>query len=137
MARIKQIEGRTLKMDSYIIEGVRYPIGEKYLLCTVIISRAGLAFDVKAKVKRLYYPRGKAFLLTTSNDFMGQIEAKLITEKQARRFMDEHPDILELLQNYKKCNRSKDEPRGNAENYSKKCKKSRHDLMKKTWRFSY
>lgn len=92
MARIKQIEGRTLKMDSYIIEGVRYPVGEKYLLCTVIISRAGLAFDVKAKVKRLYYPRGKAFLLTTSNDFMGQIEAKLITEKQARRFMDEHPE---------------------------------------------
>lgn len=82
----------TRKLQSFIIGGVRYSVGEKYLLCTATIARDGVFFDLKAKTERLYYPRGKAFLLVTEKQINGGQKIKLVTEKQAHQFMDAHPD---------------------------------------------
>lgn len=79
-------------LQSFIIGGVRYSVGEKYLLCTATIARDGVLFDLKAKTKRLYYPKGKAFLIVTEGQINGERKAEIVTEKQARQFMDAHPE---------------------------------------------
>lgn len=79
-------------LQSFIIGDVKYSVGEKYLLCTAIISRDGIFFDMRAKTKRLYYPRGKAFVLVTDGIMTGGSTAEVLTETQARQFLDSHPE---------------------------------------------
>ena len=79
-------------LHNVIVGGVRYSVGEKYLLCTATIARDGVFFDPKAKIKRLYYPRGKAFLIVTDGQMIAGRKVELVTEKQARQFMDAHPE---------------------------------------------
>ena len=82
----------TKKLQSFIIGGIRYSVGEKYLLCTATISRDGVLFDSRAKTKRLYYPRGKAFVLVTEGQMTGDRKTDIVEEKQAKCFMDAHPE---------------------------------------------
>lgn len=81
---------KTLK--NVIIDGVRYSVSEKYLLCTATIARDGVFFDPKAKTKRLYYPSGKTFLIVTDGQMIAGRKVELVTEKQAMQFMDAHPE---------------------------------------------
>ena len=81
---------KTLK--NYIIGGVKYSVSDKYLLCTATVSRDGVFFDMRAKTKRLYYPRGKAFILVTDGVMTGGSTAEILTETQAKKFLDSHPE---------------------------------------------
>ena len=79
-------------LESFIIGHKKYQIAEKYLLCTATISRDGLLFDMRAKTKKLYYASGKAFLLVTAGVMTGTRTVEVLTEMQARQFMDKHPE---------------------------------------------
>jgi hypothetical protein len=77
---------------AYTIGHKRYSVADKYLLCSTTIARDGVFFDMRAKTKKLYYPRGKAFLLVTESQFAGSEKVELLTKEQAQRFMDAHPE---------------------------------------------
>jgi hypothetical protein len=78
-------------VKSYTIGHKRYIVADKYLLCTATITKNGKFFDMMAKTRKLYYPRGKAFLLVTENQFAGGEKVELLTREQAQDFMDTHP----------------------------------------------
>lgn len=83
-------------MNKYLIGGIYYPVGEKYLLCSVIIVKEGVLFDPKAKTKNLYYSKGKVFILETIGQITGDKKVELLTKKQAQKFMDTYPSGINI-----------------------------------------
>ena len=76
-----------------IIGHKRYILEKRNLLCEVHISDPGMVIDWRSRTVRLYYPQGKEFVLETTGDMSGyKYETKVISERDAFKFMDEHPD---------------------------------------------
>ena len=82
-----------------IIGHKRYTLEKRNLVCEAHVSNPRLFFDWNAQTKRLYFPQGKAFVLETIMDISGAvIDTRLITEKEARAFMDANPEgIIEKV----------------------------------------
>lgn len=78
--------------SSRIIEGKRYILEKRNLLCEVNFANPKLFIDIFSKTQRLYCPQGKAFILETVYDLTGNIfETKKITRDEAMAYMDSHP----------------------------------------------
>lgn len=85
-------------MSSRIIGGKRYALEKRNLLCEVIVRNSKLLFDLQEKKQRLYFPHGKAFILETVQELPKVSETKLITTKEALKFLDAHPEgIIESV----------------------------------------
>ena len=76
-----------------IINHVKYIVEKRNLLCEVNISNPRVFMDLYSKTKRLYCPKGKAFLLETISDMTERILCtEVLSEKDARAFMNKHPE---------------------------------------------
>lgn len=78
-------------MAGIIINGKKYVLSNQDLLCEAVISRKGVLFDFNTQIKRLYYPKGKTFILQTTYDLAGDDEYKVLTRKDAQTFMNKYP----------------------------------------------
>ena len=58
-------------MAGIIINGKKYVLSNQDLLCEAVISRKGALFDFNTQTKRLYYAKGKTFILQTTYDLAG------------------------------------------------------------------
>lgn len=77
-------------MAGVIINGKKYVLSKQNLLCEAVISRKGAIFDFNTQTKRLYYPKGKTFILQTTYDFAGGDEYKVLSQKEAQTFMNKY-----------------------------------------------
>lgn len=78
-------------MSSIIINGKKYALEKRNLLCEVCESSTYLIFDLNGVIKKLYYPKGKEFILVSSKIF-GNTITKIISEKEAKDFLNMHPE---------------------------------------------
>lgn len=83
-------------MSSYIIGGIKYTLEKRNLLCEFTIAKAGVIIDFQSKTKRLYYPKGKAFVMDTVQDMTGEHDPKVISKSDAMEFMDKHPAGIDI-----------------------------------------
>lgn len=80
-------------MPNLIIGGKRYILEKRNLLCEAAICNPDVFMDFKSKTVKLYYPRGKAFILDTEHDLTGRHDPpKIITKAEAIAFMNKHPE---------------------------------------------
>lgn len=78
-----------------IIDHKKYIVEKRNLLCKVNIRDSKTWIDLFSKTVYLYHPHGKAFILETVSDATGNIlESKLISECEAKTFMNNHPDCI-------------------------------------------
>lgn len=78
-----------------IINHKKYILEKRNLLCEFHACDSNLWIDIFSKTVRLYYPQGKEFVLETTEDISGyKIETKIISEKEARSFLDAHPECI-------------------------------------------
>lgn len=82
-------------MSSYILDGKRYVLEKRNLLCETYIKNPNLLIDLNSKTVRLYYPKGKAFVLDTLQDIGGQHELKVLSKKEALLFMNQYPEGIQ------------------------------------------
>ncbi len=82
-------------MPSYILDGKRYVLEKRNLLCEVYIGNSKLLVDLNSKTIRLYYPEGKVFLLDTIQDISGQHELKVLSKKEAFLIMNQYPEGIQ------------------------------------------
>lgn len=82
-----------------IIRHKRYILEKRNLVCVAHTGNAKNFWDWNTRTIKLYYPQGKEFVLESTGDMSGQIyETKVISEQEARAFMDAHPDgIIEKV----------------------------------------
>lgn len=82
-----------------IIGHKRYILEKRNLVCEAHVNNPRLFFDWNSQTKRLYFPKGKAFVLETIMDISGEIiNTRLVTEKEARAFMDANSEgIIEKV----------------------------------------
>lgn len=80
-------------MSSRIIGGVRYALEKRNLLCEAVISDPDILIDFKSKTLRLYFPKGKAFIVDIEHDLTGQHEPpRIITKEEALEIMDRYSE---------------------------------------------
>lgn len=82
-----------------IIGGIEYDLRENYLLCVGYNSNPALIVDLQAVTKKLYYPKRKAFIIDTMGEFYAQPKAVIVTESEARNFLDEFSSGI-IRENY-------------------------------------
>jgi hypothetical protein len=80
-------------MSSKIIGGTRYALEKRNLLCEASLSDPEKLIDLKSKTLRLYYPKGKAFVVDVVHDMTQQHDPpRIVTSKEAFKIMDKYPD---------------------------------------------
>ena len=82
-----------------IIGHTKYILEKRNLLCETNISNPKLWIDMHSKTKRLYFPQGKVFIMETVSDMTSKIiSTEIISEKNAKAFMNKHSDgIIEKV----------------------------------------
>jgi len=78
-------------MAGIIINWKKYVLSNQDLLCEAVISRKGALFDFNTQTKRLYYAKGKTFILQTTYDLAGGDEYRVLSQKEAHAFMNKYP----------------------------------------------
>lgn len=76
-----------MSKNEHIINGIIYHTEENELLCEIIKPNPKLLVDLFPKVQRLYYCKGKNFVLVPGKR---GADASVITDKEASIFMNEH-----------------------------------------------
>ena len=83
-----------------IINHQKFILEKRHLICEVSISNPNLFIDFKAKKQCLYCysnSKSKVFLLETMSEMTNQIlETKIITEKTAKKYLNEHSEGIKL-----------------------------------------
>lgn len=86
------------EMASLIINGKKYALEKRNLLCEVCERNTYLIFDFDSVTKKLYYPKGKEFILVSSW-VSGKTITEILSEKQAKKFLNSHPECI-VEENY-------------------------------------